>query len=217
MVTLNKKNSRFLNNSNYIKGISKRSLYALSIPFYQISTSQKYNYTFFLIPKTGISTILSVLRDVSKPDVDEATVIYKKSSHINRFKFCYIRNPWDRVVSCFSNKVVRKELYPDCWDKDFDYFVNYLTKQHLPTSEGHIRFQSNSFPVNDIDFIGRFENFRDDFNFIINDKLKLNKELVKKNPSKHIHYTEYYNDSTRKTIAELYKPDIELGDYKFGE
>ena len=189
----------------------------MSVPFFQITSSRKWNYTFFLIPKTGISSILSVLRDDTQPDIDESTVIYIKSHHSNRFKFCFIRNPWDRLVSCYSNKVIRKKLYPECWEKDFDYFIQYLTKQHLPTTEGHIRLQTNSFPVNDIDYIGKFENFKEDFDYIINNKLKLNAELIQKNPSKHRHYTEYYNDHTRKTVAELYKSDIELGNYKFGE
>lgn len=203
-------------NNKYIKEIGKRSLYALSIPFYQITTSYDRNYTFFLIPKTGISSILSVLRDDAKPDIDELTVIYIKSYHRNRFKFCFIRNPWDRMVSCYSNKVLRKKLYPECWEKDFDYFIHYLTKQYLPTTEGHIRLQSTSFPLNDIDYIGRFENIKNDFDYIINHKLKLNKELVKINPSKQSQYTDYYNNQTRRLVAELYKSDIELGNYKFG-
>lgn len=204
--------------NDIIKELAKRSLYLLSIPFYQITTSSHRNYAFFLIPKTGISTILSILRqDNIEIDIDETTVIYNRFKYQDRFKFCFVRNPWDRVVSCYSNKVIRKKLYPECWDKDFDYFVHYLTKQHLSTAEGHLRRQVNSFPVNDIDYIGKFENFKEDFDYIINQKLKLNKELVKINPSKHIHYTEYYNNKTRKIIDELYRSDIEIGNYKFGQ
>lgn len=204
-------------NNYHLKEISKRSLNALSIPFYQITTSSSSNYTFFLIQKTGISSILSVLRSATEIDSDSVTILYFKPLYRNRFKFCFIRNPWDRMVSCYSNKVLRKILYPECWDKDFDFFVQYLTKQHLQTSEGHIRLQTSSFPVNDIDFIGRLENFNNDFDYIINEKLKLDKEPVVMNPSVHKHYTEYYDDKTRKIIAELYKSDIEIGNYKFGK
>lgn len=203
--------------NKFIKEISKRGLYALSIPFYQVTSSVEEKYSFFLIPKTGISTILSVLRESTKPNIDELTVLYRKSNHADNFKFCFIRNPWDRLVSCYSNKVLRKKLYQECWNKDFEYFIHYLTKQHIPTSEGHIRLQSNSFPVKDIDYIGSFENFSKDFDYIINQKLKLNKQLVAKNPSKHEHYTEYYSDQSRRIVEELYKSDIELGNYKFGK
>jgi hypothetical protein len=217
MIILNKKYKVILDKNKKLGNLTKRGLSAFSIPFYRITTSNEYNYTFFLIPKTGISTILATLRAVSEPDIDELTVIYNHLNHLNKFKFCFIRNPWDRLVSCYSNKVLRKKLYPECWHKDFEYFVNYLTKQHLATSEGHIRLQSSSFPTNGVDYIGRFENFKQDFDFIINEKLKLNKELIKKNPSKHRNYTSYYNDRTRKIVEELYKSDIEVGNYKFGE
>ncbi len=205
-----------IENNEFLKKIGKRNLHALSIPFYQMTWSNDAGYTFFLIQKTGISSILRVLRDETNIDFDEKTTIYVKTQHRDKFKFCFIRNPWDKLVSCYSNKVLRKKLFPDCWGKDFTYFIHYLTRQHLPTAEGHIRLQSSSFPVNDVDFIGRFENFSDDFHFIINEKLKLDRSEIKKNPSKHIHYTKYYNNKTRRIVEELYRADIELGNYKFG-
>jgi hypothetical protein len=212
---MNKLTDLFLDSKRF-KEMGKRSLFALSIPFYLITTSREKKYTYFITPKTGTRSILTALREASTPDIDDTTIIYIKASHKNRFKFCFIRNPWDRLVSCYSNKVLRKKLYPECWEKDFKYFIHYLTKQHLPTSDGHIRLQSTSFPINDIDYIGKFENFKEDFNYIINFKLKLNKDLVRLNPSKRDYYVDYYSNQTRKIVAELYKSDIELGNYIFG-
>ncbi|MEZ5146215.1 MAG: sulfotransferase family 2 domain-containing protein [Bacteroidales bacterium] len=207
---------RFIENNKFLKKLGKRNMHALTIPFYQMTWSKEAAYTFFLIQKTGISSMLRVLRDETEIDFDEKTAIYFKSQHQNHFKFCFIRNPWDRLVSCYSNKVLRKKLYPECWGKDFSYFIHFLTRQHLPTADGHIRLQTSSFPVNDIDFIGRFENFSDDFDFIINDKLKLNRNPVKKNQSRHAHYTQYYSNKTRRMVEKLYKEDIKLGNYRFG-
>lgn len=203
--------------------IAKKAIFGffdtLSIPLYMVTASKEHNYVFFLIHKNGISTILSVLREETQRQLDEEYTIYSHSKYANHFKFCFIRNPWDRLVSCYSNKVARKKLFPECWDKDFDYFVEYISRQPLSqkTTDNHIRMQSSQFPYKKIDHIARFENFEAEYNFIINEKLKLNREIVNNNKSSHAHYTELYTDKSRKMVEQIYKSDIEIGKYKFGE
>jgi hypothetical protein len=115
--------------------------------------------------------------------------------------------------------VVRKKLFPDCWDKDFEFFVDYVSQQKLSlkTTDNHIRMQTSQFPVNKIDHIARFENFDKEYDFIINEKLKLNREMVAANKSRHDHYSTVYTNKTRNIIEQIYKPDIEIGNYIFGK
>jgi len=68
-----------------------------------------------------------------------------------------------------------------------------------------------------VNFIGKFESLKEDYNTIC-EILKVNKpKLPHHNQSVRNHYTEYYNDKTKKMVEEVYIKDIEIFQYKFGE
>ena len=144
------------------------------------------------------------------------------------FSFTFVRNPWSRVVSDYSNLRViceYKTLLTDTTIKDYLLCVNgYQEINHLNNRTGRgDHFRSQFEYIHDgtgkvmIDFIGRFENFQQDFNTVC-DKIGIPQQpLPHRNKSKHKHYTEYYDDETRQLVAEKYSKDIEYFGYKFGE
>ncbi|WP_321369266.1 sulfotransferase family 2 domain-containing protein [uncultured Draconibacterium sp.] len=188
----------------------------LSIPYYNVVTSNDYNYTWFKVAKNGTRSILKVLREQDAIDMEKYDYPYFKKKHVGKFKFCVIRNPWDRLTSCYAGKVVKQKMFQECWDKDFDYFVDFITRQDLNFCNAHFRRQTRLFPVGDIDYMARMENYGTDIEKIMT-RLGIETEIAHLNRSNKSHYTEYYNDKTIKVISELYKDDIELGKYKFGE
>jgi hypothetical protein len=157
------------------------------------------------------------------------------------FKFSFVRNPWDRIISEYK---FRKHF----WEFDFK---SYLFK-HFPEKDGtdfyvHIIPQYNFlFDAKGqclVNFIGRFENLQVDFNKVCrelaiqeiivphkNNSLsnrprilnlkkftRWTKNLRKQRANTFAHYTEYYDDEAIEFVRDKYRKDIEVFKYEFGE
>jgi hypothetical protein len=139
----------------------------------------------------------------------EAAEFYPESK--NYFKFSFVRNPWDRMLSFYLFKKTNRafiKIADDLSLKDF-----------ILTSAGKIKFNQYSYidGFDENSFIGRFENLQEDFN-IVCDKIGIpQRKLPHINKTQHKHYTEYYDDETLEIFAEKYAKDIEYFGYKFGE
>ena len=202
--------------------------------------SPKYKFVFIAPEKTGATSIHGALEKIEDDNLivgklvgDDNTNLnckggvdatephkYKHSdcersgnflnSYSNYFKFAFVRNPWDRVVSwyCFEkNEFTNKKR-----DLTNVNFAKYIRNYENIWAHG---FQCESTKC--CDFIGKFENLQQDFD-IICDKVGIpQRKLPHKNATKHKHYTEYYDEETKQIVAERYAKDIEYFNYKFGE
>ena len=126
----------------------------------------------------------------------------------NYFRFCFVRNPWDRILSFYlfkKHNAVNK--IPQ--DMSFKDFLSLNLSEDFPCQYFYI----DGF--HDFSFVGRFENLQQDFNAVC-DKIGIpQQQLPHKNKTNHKHYTEYYDDETREIVAEKYARDIESFGYKF--
>lgn len=183
---------------------------------YFITSSDKHKFVWFRVAKTGTRTTYHILLDhVKDLDHNVKGVKFNAKKHKNYFKFSFVRNPWARVVSCYFNKAQNHDAYQECWGKDFDYFVDFIDRQDLHTSDRHIRLQTELIPVNKLDFIGRLENFANDLKFAM-DKIGVKDYVLEhRNSTDHKHYSTYYTERTKKIIARKYRKDIETFNYKF--
>jgi sulfotransferase famil protein len=159
------------------------------------------------------------------------------------FKFSFVRNPWDRIVSEYKYRG-----HPVRMD-----FKTYLFK-HLP-APGFTDTYCHIIPQHDflfdeqgtllVDFVGRYESLQADFDTVcarlgipaaslphVNRSLEGQPRIrtlhdVKKGlrrwlwnlERKHTfpYYTQYYDDESRAFVAQLFRKDIDAFNYSFGE
>lgn len=126
------------------------------------------------------------------------------------YKFAFRRNTWDRMVSIYHG---RQQLLGSNKGISFEEFLN------LPPS-GFNKSQLDWFMYDGdfiLDFCGRFENYREDWEKVLEQIGVGHIPLPHENKSKHNHYTEYYTDKTRNIVAGRYREEIEFFNFKFGE
>ena len=150
---------------------------------------------------------------------------FKTSPHLNKkmnmnqekwnnyYKFCFIRNPYDRIVSAwnhvnrfnipFKNFLNLKDLCND---------VEYM-HMFMPQYRSMINEKANSY----INFIGHFENLNEDFEIILNNlgiKNIIHNKNYKLNVRNHKYYYEYYDQESLEKVNILMKEDFDNLDYK---
>lgn len=234
--------------------------------------SDEASFVYFVVPKVACSSIKTALlslfdldaarsepvRDDDAPDLDVHRLFAGSGYQINRnqlarrmarrefrehFKFAFVRNPWDRLVSCYTNKVMdAKET--QATEPPFRHvpsekgsrlyrgmpFAEFVeTIYEIPDEESNMHFVSQHQvvcgPGEDrhimADFVGRFENLAADF-AVVAERIGGGKRLelphkLRSASRRSRPYTEFYDDRLRALVYERYRDDVEIFDYSFGD
>lgn len=153
------------------------------------------------------------------------------------FKFAFVRNPFDRLVSCYEDKVKRpvqhngkyyfsslynhrliKWLYGSEFNPDmsFEEFAQLVCRIPDTLSDGHFKSQYSMLykrKILSVDYVGKFENLSMDWDPIARQHHL--PTLKQRNTSDRSDWTSYY--LTREIIdlvANRYKDDIYHFDYE---
>lgn len=175
--------------------------------------------------------------DRSRYQVDKDEILNGlDTEYRDHFKFAFVRNPWDRLLSCYLQKIVsdplivrRKQmnLNPPGTERFYSGmpFAEFVEAVHAtPDEKANSHFRSQHTVVCDpqgrvmADFVGRFEAPREDFAVVAErigaPGLELPHHL--KSPARESRpYTDFYDDRSKRLVQERYEKDIETFGYSF--
>ena len=154
--------------------------------------------------------------------------------------FAFVRNPWDRLVSCYRDKILGEVVdgFTFFTDKpgvancladfdafyagmSFDAFVDAVAGIPDADADPHFRsqftFLTRTPGRSEADFVGRFERLAEDFGRVVEDlglpaSVRLPHLQAARRPAR---YVDYYDASTRARMTRRYAEDIELFGYRF--
>lgn len=189
-----------------------------------MTVSDKYKFIFFHLRKTGgTSVAVSIGENGSDPFKDRHLTPSQAQNRIpgkfkSYYKFSIIRNPFDRLVSCFAyDKQVTTEFIAGGKHHGMN-FNDYLQYRLIEQGGWWRTAQADYLAPNGemiIDFLCRFERLQEDFNKVC-ERVGMNKRILPfRRQTKHEKYWKYYNDVSRELIEEFYSRDLEEYGYKF--
>ncbi|MDC7223537.1 MAG: sulfotransferase family protein, partial [Spirochaetales bacterium] len=212
---------------------------------------------YFAVPKVASTSIEYLLTEVIRkrlppsilPLMDDGTHYFKgkEKRHEMRYRrillskhqvskysdyygFAFVRNPWDRLVSCYRDKVEGKIIGPDTNPKGaqsimvgreiagetatFEEFVKVICSVPDEKSNRHYRSQymfltdkHGKLMPKDIFY---FENLTEDFNKVCR-KIGLDElQMPHRNATKKKSFRDYYTPELVDMVSERYARDIEL-------
>lgn len=213
--------------------------------------SHKHKFVFVSVHKTGSTSVRRKLynyADIHGSSSKYSSFYYHTSSDIlnkrfehegwdwnNYFKFGFVRNSWDRIVSGYFYRKKMVETWSEKCPKKSEHifdsfkqeleiaptFEKYITEcianPHHPKPKNQYTYLTDENNNINVDYVGRTENMQNCFNHICQKIGIENTTLPVVNKTKHLNYNEYYIKKTRDIVADVYAEDIKIFKFKFGE
>ncbi len=206
----------------------------------------RYKVIYFPVPKVACSSLIKFcanllgIKEGPNTNIHEIYFPSIKLENISKYedycKFGFVRNPWDRLVSCYSNKIkndadLTNKHYVNGVSRGFSKYGSF--KAGMPfedfvaiikdwpdeTSDPHFRSQYTFLADKDgeliTNFVGQFESLSSDFANICKSSGMPDENLPHLKKSTHDSYRNYYTNELIDIVGQRYSKDIELFDYSF--
>ena len=189
-------------------------------------------FIWFPVPKVATQTIEKTFI-ASGYELNHSNTQHLPDNFNDVFSFIIVRNPWDRLVSAYRDKIANhwniKPVSPyrimefrPFRGMEFKDFVMSLDSEFIML-ENHVKPVVHLAPVKDIKYIGRIETLWEDCEYVFSE---IGLEVSELHPaanctsawspgSPFCKYKEYYDNETRDKVAHLYREDIDILKYTF--
>ncbi len=192
---------------------------------------EEYNIMFIFNPKVASSSIwtfaaflLGYTNIESKSIKLPSLPVYSIQDYPEVRKIIFLRNPWDRLLSCYLQKKSMHKLR--FYERNnlniemtFEEFVEAVSK--IPDYMADVHFRSQFTCLADcegriiVDFIGEFSNIKEDLPTLCQRFNLPHFPLPHLNKTTHKSFREYYTPAMIDMVAKRYKIDISLFGYEF--
>jgi len=205
-------------------------------------------YIFIHIPKTAGTTIQEALKESMKISVVKYQLFkkfegtpFKYHKHEpalevkkivgdkiwkTHFKFAFVRNPWDLMVSSYcwllqKGKKVKNTYHLALEIEKFSNFREFICSNLGNTYINEIKARDLSHWLCDkngnimVDFVGKVENLESDLEYILNRLNLYHPDLKQLNQSQRTDYRQYYDDKTKKIVEKRFEWLISNFNYQF--
>ena len=195
----------------------------------------EHKFIFFEVPKNGSASLLEVLN--TKTTVERMADRYGFLEYPEYLKFAFVRNPWDRSVSCYLNKIKKDDSFEN---ENFEkgvmrkfkrfrvFYAGMSFKEFLrevsiipdEIADGHFASQYRRLIMDGeiiMDEIFRFENYESEVNRLLT-LVGLEEQTgfprINQNRGRS-RYPEYYDDEMQEIVGSRYQEDIAYFNYQF--
>ena len=214
-----------------ISGVRELRLISQNPNAHSIQPFLETKSLFVHIPKTaGISVGVSLYgrKTGDHRTMADYELCFTKAEFQSLYKFTFVRNPWDRLLSAYSYmKLGGRNKEDHDWSvknlsayESFDQFVKEWVNEENIRSGLHFRPQHEFLRLKDgplpVDFIGHFETIAADYDRI-RSKIGTGSELAEMNKTakKPKDYRQSYSAESKKIVGHVYQKDVELFGYVF--
>lgn len=197
--------------------------------------SDRHKFLFCHIPKTAGRSIAGVIRGhcdrlLENQHLPMSEALAFEPGLMDYFKFSFVRNPFDRLLSLYRMWHHPRMMYPrgklrvqrihESEPKTFEDFIKDSCHIGLGAPQVEMLVVDGKIVA---DFVGRFERLEDDVSEVCK---RIGIEgyhlghigaTAAKVPAYSEHYSHYYTHEMRELVEERYRADLETFGYKFEE